>query len=114
MSDCDFGRRRTAGFGNERRTVRLRCISLFQREISTIMRRYFIIQVGRIIILKLPESERVKKRITAVYNKRSAMDGAQDYYNFKFYPDFKTPDWAKGGGFLSDFYRPFLQWRSIQ
>ncbi len=42
-------------------------------------------------------------RTTAVYNKRGAMDGAQDYYNFKFYPDFKTPDWAKGAVFYQIF-----------
>ena len=46
---------------------------------------------------------RDEERITAVYNKRSAMDGAQDYYNFKFYPDFKTPDWAKGAVFYQIF-----------
>ena len=44
-----------------------------------------------------------EERITAVYNKRSTMDRAQDYYNFKFYPDFKTPDWAKGAVFYQIF-----------
>ena len=42
-------------------------------------------------------------RVTVVYNKRGVMDGVQDYYNFKFYPDFKTPDWAKGAVFYQIF-----------
>ena len=40
---------------------------------------------------------------TAVYNKRGVMDGVQDYYNFNFYPEFKTPDWAKGAVFYQIF-----------
>ena len=40
---------------------------------------------------------------TAVYNKRGVMDGVQDYYNFNFYPEFKTPDWAKGAIFYQIF-----------
>jgi alpha-glucosidase len=34
-----------------------------------------------------------------VYNKRGVMDEPQNYYNFKFRPEFKTPDWAKGAVF---------------
>ena len=38
-----------------------------------------------------------------MYNKRGVMDGVQDYYNFNFYPEFKTPDWAKGAVFYQIF-----------
>ena len=44
---------------------------------------------------------------TAVYNKRGVMDGVQDYYNFNFYPEFKTPDWAKGAVFYQIFVDRF-------
>lgn len=45
---------------------------------------------------------------TAVYNKRGVMDGVQDYYNFNFYPEFKTPDWVK-----VPFFIRFLQIGSV-
>ncbi len=46
-------------------------------------------------------------KMSAVYNKRGVMDGPQAYYNFKFRPEFKTPDWAKGAVFYQIFVDRF-------
>ena len=45
--------------------------------------------------------------VTVYYNKRGVMDEVQSYYNFRFMPDFKTPDWAKGAVFYQIFVDRF-------
>ena len=35
----------------------------------------------------------------AFYNQRGYADEVQPYYNFRLYPDFQTPEWAKGAVF---------------
>lgn len=51
--------------------------------------------------------EVVSGKMMAAYNKRGVMDGPQAYYNFKFRPEFKTPDWAKGAVFYQIFVDRF-------
>ena len=60
-------------------------------------------ECGTNYYFEITGSEMNEGSTTAVYNKRGVMDGVQDYYNFKFYPDFKTPDWAKGAVFYQIF-----------
>ncbi|MGN0205410.1 MAG: glycoside hydrolase family 13 protein [Coprococcus sp.] len=52
--------------------------------------------------------EVVSGKMQVVYNKRGVMDGPQNYYNFKFRPEFKTPDWAKGAVFYQIFVDRFF------
>lgn len=51
--------------------------------------------------------EVVSGKMKVAYNKRGVMDSPQAYYNFKFRPEFKTPDWAKGAVFYQIFVDRF-------
>ena len=46
-------------------------------------------------------------KCTLYYNKKSAQDYHDDFFDFKYIPDFHTPDWAKGAVFYQIFVDRF-------